>query len=177
MKWFQRNGRIYVNMKVLVRNQYAHTPLGHSIFRSGVKDNDWDPVKSGSEEETKQLQTVRVLLEHKSDANAEDLLPHCHTAAVSKLLLAAKAKVDGDGGGSYRPLMVAVAKGRVDVVRVLLQYRANTQLHSSWSDRDTNVLDVALSKPDADVRKCGDVVRESSVRRRQMRIWRPCRSV
>lgn len=90
-------------------------------------------VEPDSPEETKQLQIVRLLADHKADPNrpgerGNRALHFARTPKVTKALLDLKADIDAANNDGNTALMQATYWGHADVVQVLLDHGTNTEI-------------------------------------------------
>ncbi|OGT36351.1 MAG: hypothetical protein A3F11_10390 [Gammaproteobacteria bacterium RIFCSPHIGHO2_12_FULL_37_14] len=101
----------------------------------------------------KLLEVVDIALEKNEDLNHyEDVTEFTHTPlldsvtegnefAVSSLLATQKVLVDGNGWG-YSPLMIASAKGFINIIQKLLAYQANLNYEVEWSQNSARAIQI-----------------------------------
>jgi hypothetical protein len=77
------------------------------------------------------------------DAHGDTALSNATDAAVAGALIEAGAKVDAVSRGGLTPIMMAAARGRPDVVRLLIAQHANVNAKSG--DRGRTALDYATA--------------------------------
>lgn len=93
-------------------------------------------VQPDSLQEMERVQVIRMLICGKADPNAtakdrKQALSVVPTARLASLLINAKARVNDQSNTGNTPLMHAVRDGRVAVVRLLLDRRANTAIQNN----------------------------------------------
>lgn len=150
----------YKCLRILLQNKIDVNVTNECSNENGISPLGWAALENA-------VDAAKLLIEYGVDVNkttdeneSSVLALNCTSTSISlkmvKLLVESGADVDKGNSGKVTPLMFAINKGEVDVVKYLISKGANvnartsfgnyTPLHYACSNNDLNIASILISE-------------------------------